>query len=124
MPVNLPSSPSGYKGSAKDNEIEKLRISKAFWLSVFGLGLAAVLVGFLVSMGWDTPTEIASVVGLFTSILGTLVGLFFGLQVGSAGKEKAEERADNAQKKAEALLLAAADIGLMDKARSLYPDLF
>ena len=108
---------------AQDSATEKLRIDRAFQLSVFGLTLAAALVVALLFAGLKTATDITAVVGLFTSVLGTLVGAFFGLQIGSADKAKAEERADNAQKKADALG-AAADEETIKKARTLYPDLF
>ncbi len=107
----------------QDREVEKLRINKAFYLAVIGLSLSAALVVVLLAAGWKTASEITGVVGLFTSILGTLVGAFFGLQIGSADKAKVEERADNAQKKADALQ-AAADEPTIRKAKELYPELF
>ena len=67
--------------------------------------------------------DITSIVGLFTSVLGTLVGAFFGLQIGAAGKEKAEQRADEAQKKVNALQ-GAATPDVLEKASELYPNLF
>jgi uncharacterized membrane protein len=115
-------SPSGANASAKDNGIEILRINRAFQLAVFGLALAAFLVGMLL-LACMTSDEIVSIVGLFTSVLGTLVGAFFGLQIGSAGREKAENRADNAQKKVDALQ-SAADEATINKARDLYKGLF
>jgi uncharacterized protein YacL len=107
---------------AKNNAVEKLRINRAFYLSIFGLGLAAALVVALLIAG-KQANEITAVVGLFTSILGTLVGAFFGLQIGAADKAKAEERADNVQRKANALQ-AAADESTIKKAKEIYPDLF
>lgn len=107
----------------KNGEVEKLRIRLAFWLSVIGLTLAALLVVVLLRSELKTATDITSVVGLFTSVLGTLVGAFFGLQIGAAGKEKAEQRAEEAQKKAGALQEAATP-EVLEKARSLYPNLF
>jgi len=109
--------------SPRDAEIEKLRIDRAFQLSVIGLVLAALLVGALLWAGWKTAADVASVVGLFTSVLGTLVGLFFGLQIGSADKAKAEDRAERAQKKAD-VLQAVADMPMIDRAKALYPELF
>jgi len=108
---------------AKDSEVEKLRVLRAFWLSVIGLSLAALLVVVLLSFGINKASDITSVVGLFTSVLGTLVGAFFGLQIGAAGKEKAEQRADEAQKKANALQ-GAATPDVLKKASELYPKLF
>jgi len=103
--------------------VETLRITKAFQLAVIGLGLAAALVVALLIAGWTDASGVASVVGLFTSVLGTLVGAFFGLQVGSADKAKAEQRAETAQKKTDALLHVSTEKA-MEKARTLYPGLF
>lgn len=113
--------------NTQNGQTEILRINRAFQLSVFGLLLAAALVFFLL----DRPaTDITSIVGLFTTVLGTLVGTFFGVQAGSANKEKAEERADAAQKRADAAqkkvdaLHAASDEETIIRAVNYYPDLF
>jgi hypothetical protein len=71
-------------------ETEKLRMHQAFWLSIFGMGLAAALTVFLVASEGtqvNTSAEVVAIVGLFTSVTGTLVGAFFGLQIGQAGAE-------------------------------------
>jgi len=84
----------------QDTKTEQMRITYAFWLAVIGLALAAALVIFLINGGSykaATSTDIVSIVGLFTSVLGTLVGAFFGLQIGSAGKEKADQNAQQAR---------------------------
>jgi hypothetical protein len=107
----------------QNSVVEKLRINRAFYLSIIGLGLAAVLVVALLIAGWKAASDITAVVGLFTSVLGTLVGAFFGLQIGSADKAKAEERADNAQKKAD-VLGAFAHPETIQKAMEKFPDLF
>lgn len=61
------------------------------------MGLAAVLAVFLVLQGsFKTASDIVAIVGLFTSVLGTLVGAFFGLQVGTAGREKDQQAAREA----------------------------
>jgi hypothetical protein len=109
--------------SAKNSALEKFRITKAYWLSIIGLGIAAALVIALLIAGWQASEDIVAVVGLFTSVLGTLVGAFFGLQIGSAGKAQAEERADDAQKRAETLA-AAADEPTIKRAKALYSTLF
>jgi len=115
--------PAGNDTKIQDSAIEALRIKKAFYLSVFGLSLSVALVVVLLIAGMNKSNDIVAVVGLFTSVLGTLVGAFFGLQIGAAGKEKAEQRADNAQKKANALQ-AAADEPTINRAKAMYPDLF
>jgi hypothetical protein len=76
--------------------------------------LAASLVGFLVIMGETkvaNSTEVAMIVGLFTSMTGTLVGAFFGLQIGAAGAEverqsrlQAEESHRNTEELAQSAL--------------------
>jgi hypothetical protein len=75
-----------------DTDNERLRIHHAFWLSIFGMALAAALTVFLVvvsskHMKIDESAEVVAIVGLFTSVTGTLVGAFFGLQIGAAGAE-------------------------------------
>jgi hypothetical protein len=103
--------------------VETLRISRAFWLSIIGLILAVTLVITLIIAGWDSSSDIVAVVGLFTSVLGTLVGAFFGLQIGASGTAKAEKRADDNQKKVEALS-AAADRATIDEAIKRFPGFF
>jgi hypothetical protein len=94
--------------SPQDTGTEQMRIRYAFWLAVIGLGLAALLVVFLVVEGWKTASDVVAVVGLFTSVLGTLVGAFFGVQVGSAGKEKEQQAAQAANRLAQRALAAMA----------------
>ena len=69
---------------------ERLRMHHAFWLAIVGMLLATGIVIFLVVYGGlkiDKSTEVVGIVGLFTSVTGTLVGAFFGIQIGSAGVE-------------------------------------
>jgi uncharacterized membrane protein len=73
-----------------DIATERSRIRHAFWLSISGLVLAAVLTVFLVwftKIQLEKSAEVVAIVGLFTSVTGTLVGAFFGLQIGQAGAE-------------------------------------
>src|SRR5262245_49769123 len=86
---------------------ERLRIHHAFWLSIFGMTLAAGLAVFLVYVSKtkvDDPAEVVAIVGLFTSVTGTLVGAFFGLQIGAAGAEherRSRQKAEASRDKAE-----------------------
>jgi hypothetical protein len=88
-------------------DTERLRILHAFWLSLFGLGLAAVLTIFLVAYTGtkvSSSAEVVAIVGLFTSVTGTLVGAFFGLQIGAVGAEherQSREAAEVSRQKAE-----------------------
>ncbi|MBS1796280.1 MAG: hypothetical protein JSS81_20680 [Acidobacteria bacterium] len=79
------------------SNLENARIKYAFWLAVTGFGLTALLVVFLVYKGWQSAQDIVAVIGLFTSVLGTLVGAFFGLQIGAAGRDKDQQERKDAQ---------------------------
>ena len=75
---------------SNSTETELSRIRHAFWLAIIGLFLAAALAIFLVIKGdarLNTAAEVVGIVGLFTSVTGTLVGAFFGVQIGAAGVE-------------------------------------
>lgn len=86
--------------SLERSDTERLRMHHAFWLAIGGLLLAAVLTVFLVIHGGarvDESSEVVAIVGLFTSVTGTLVGAFFGLQVGSAHAESERRGRHNAE---------------------------
>jgi lysylphosphatidylglycerol synthetase-like protein (DUF2156 family) len=91
-------------------DTERLRIRHAFWLSIFGLSLAAVLTILLISYAdaekklLDEPADIVAIVGLFTSVTGTLVGALVGHQIGAAGAEherRSREAAEEHRQRAE-----------------------
>lgn len=83
-------------------EIDKLRISRGFWVAMFGLLLVGV--AFLASLArFTTAADVSAAVGAVSGIVGTVVGAFFGVNVGAAGKEKAENSRDQAENKALAL---------------------
>jgi hypothetical protein len=78
-------------------DTDQMRIRYAFLLAVVGLAVAAVLLLLLVFLKQWTASDTVAVVGLFTSVLGTLVGAFFGLQVGAAGLERERQERQEAQ---------------------------
>jgi hypothetical protein len=91
------------------NDSSKIEISRfrhATWLAIVGLIIAAALVIFLVAYGkpkMDSATEVVGIVGLFTSVTGTIVGAFFGVQIGAAGVEherKSRQSAEHITRKA------------------------
>ncbi len=84
----------------KKSALEITRIRFAFWLAVLGLGLSAGLVVFLYLSGMTDSNDIIAVVGIFTGVTGTLVGTFFGVQVGSMGREQEREERRNAERMA------------------------
>jgi hypothetical protein len=76
-------------------EDDDIRVGSALIVAVVGLLIPAALVIFLVLNDWKS-NEVSSIVGLFISVVGTLVGAFLGVQVGAAGKAKAENIANRA----------------------------
>jgi hypothetical protein len=58
---------------------------------VVGLGMAFVFVITLVSLGTLPDDQKTAVVTTAFTVLGTIVGAYFGVKVGAAGKERAEK---------------------------------
>jgi len=92
----------------KPDDTDRLRLWIAFALAACGLLIAAGLVVFLVSKGWNQASEIVAVVGLFTSVLGSLVGLFFGLQIGAAERSRERRERREAEERLRQALAAGA----------------
>jgi hypothetical protein len=84
---------------------DELRIKYGFWTVLVGLGVVLV-VCVMAALTWHSAGEVATVVGSITGVVGTIVGAFFGVHVGSVGKEKAEQDRKDAEDKA--LRLASA----------------
>jgi hypothetical protein len=82
--------------SAKLNTDDELRYGAALVVAVVGLLIPAILVVWLSYRPEWKPSDIATLVGLFTGVVGTLVGAFLGVQVGAAGKKNAEHLANRA----------------------------
>ena len=75
---------------------DDLKYGAALIVAVVGLVIPAVLAGWLaLREGWK-PSDVTALAGLFTGVVGTLVGAFLGVQVGAAGKERAEQLAQRA----------------------------
>ena len=75
---------------------DDLRYGAALVVAVVGLLIPACLVIWLSYRPEWKPNDVATIVGLFTGVVGTLVGAFLGVQVGAAGKQKAEHLANRA----------------------------
>ena len=78
-----------------NNSSDETRVGSALIIAVVGLLIPAILVVFLAFKDWKV-NDITTIVGCFTGLVGTLVGAFLGVQVGSAGKQKAENLARRA----------------------------
>ena len=87
-------------------EIDRLRLKYGFRIIITGFALVAFIT--VVSIfRWAEVTSMATVVGAVSSLVGTVVGAFFGVQVGAVGKERAEaarERSEEAVKAALSML--------------------
>ncbi|MDZ4782937.1 MAG: hypothetical protein SGJ19_22030 [Planctomycetia bacterium] len=71
-------------------DVDGTRINAALIVAVVGLLVPAAIVIVCAVVGWPA-NDIATIVGLFTSVAGTLVGAILGAQIGAAGKANAEE---------------------------------
>jgi len=91
-------------GTQKDDS-EKYHYG--FWIVISGL--IVMTFAFSVSvLKWSAASDAASVLTAFGGVVGTLVGAFFGVAVGSAGKREADKRTDEAHKAALTLALQVA----------------
>lgn len=82
-PVRAGESPPEDRGLARI-------IAAAGAILVVGLGMAFVFVIALVSLGTVPDDQKSTVVASAFTVLGTVVGTYFGVRAGSAGKERAE----------------------------------
>lgn len=92
--------------------------------SVVALGIVSVAVAFLFSAWkWNSAAEVATAVGSITGVIGTLVGAYFGVQVGSDGKQKSEQRRDQAENRLREMrgVLSTEQVGIL---RTTHPQLF
>lgn len=87
----------------RNSELEIRRMQYAFWLAVIGLLLSAILVVILIVWENMPGSDVVAIVGVFTSVTGTLVGAFFGVQIGSMGREQEREE----RKKMETMTMQA-----------------
>ncbi len=85
--------------NAEATQTDQMRIKYGFWVIIIGFVLVAVV--FIAAVfKWPKAADVVAVVGSFTGLVGTVVGVFFGAQIGSAGKEKAEKERKEAEEKA------------------------
>ena len=73
----------------QQEEVDQLRIKYGFWIILMGFLLIALITAASI-LKWNDVTSVATAIGATTSLVGTVVGSFLGVQVGSAGKERVE----------------------------------
>jgi uncharacterized protein YacL len=69
-------------------------VTTAGAILVVGLGLTFVFIIAVVALGTVPGGQKAAVVSTALTVLGTIVGAYFGVKVGSAGRERAEAARD------------------------------
>lgn len=74
------------------NQSDDDKTKLGFWIVVIGMVIAA-LVYVAAIIRYGTAQDVATSIGPITTLIGTLAGAFFGQQVGSAGKDKAQKTA-------------------------------
>ncbi len=95
-------------GEDRTKDPDQVRTRYGFVLVITGIILVGVMYALtLWAYRGGQAAEVATAMGAVTTVVGTLVGAFFGVQLGAAGREKIEDRAENARRKADALASAA-----------------
>lgn len=99
--------------SAAQN-VDMARVRYGAWLIGAAFVLLGVVFGVAVSQ-FTSAADVTAVVGSVATVTGTIIGAFFGVQVGSSGKEAAEAGRNHAEKITRAALAkmdpgAASDI--------------
>lgn len=90
-------------------------IAAAGAIIVVGLGLIFVFVISLVSLGTVPDGQKSTVVAAAFTVIGTVVGTYFGVRAGSAGKERVEAARDREMMKVQELA-ASVDPGTAKEA--------
>src|ERR687893_758012 len=85
-----PSTPPSTTSSAED--VDRLRLRYGFWIIITGFALV-FLITLVSTFRWAEVT-----------LVGTVVGAFFGVQVGAVGKEKAEAERERSEEGIKAAL--------------------
>jgi uncharacterized protein YacL len=73
-------------------KLEKMRLQYTCGITIGGLIVAFFVTVIMMWVTSITAEGIAAVVGLFTSVLGTIVGAFLGLQIGLGRKDEADNK--------------------------------
>ncbi|HEV2784440.1 MAG TPA: hypothetical protein VGX25_34060 [Actinophytocola sp.] len=66
-----------------------------FWTAVGGLGVLA-LITLVAIFRYPSTADATDVITAAGAVIGTVIGAFFGVQTGAAGRAKAEEGKDQA----------------------------
>jgi hypothetical protein len=76
-----------------------VRIKYGAWLIVAAFLLLGIVFALAIWQ-FSAAADVTAVVGSVTTVVGTIIGAFFGVQIGSAGKEAAENGRAHAERAA------------------------
>jgi hypothetical protein len=97
--------PTSKAGEKKTDDSAKWRYGVVVVLA----GLFVILVAFVVAVGqYDKASDVSTALAPITGVVGTIVGAYFGVQVGAAGKDKADAARDKSEAHTRKALLALA----------------
>lgn len=80
-----------------DGLIEDGKSLYGFLVVIAGFVLVGIVFYFSIHK-WLESKDVTAAVGSVTSVVGTLAGAFFGVNIGAAGKARAESERNSAQK--------------------------
>jgi hypothetical protein len=114
MTVKDPEQDSGKEAT------DQMRVKYGYYIILAGFLLVGLVFVAAVAK-WNTAGDVTAVVGSVTSLIGTVVGAFLGVQVGSQGKEKAEDARKAAENKA-LRFAAALPPGTAERIMKAFPE--
>ena len=100
-----PTTPAGQTGASSNvastgaGQTEDTKARYGFWIVIAGLGSVIVLyIGTIITFAILTTSDtlannVVAAMGAITGVIGSLVGAYFGVQVGAAGKEASDAAA-------------------------------
>src|SRR5215216_2930755 len=91
-------------------QVDHMRLKYGFWIILMGFFLIALITAASI-LKWNDVTSVATAIGATTSLVGTVVGSFLGVQVGAAGKERVEADRNKSEETAETSPLLALPMG-------------
>ena len=80
-------------GTAEVERFESMRLKYGFWLLVVSIVLVSLIfsaAAVILGDRFDSPAAVLSLISTVTTLIGTLVGFYFGAQIGASGYARAE----------------------------------